>query len=522
MHRPLQCHPFSLCWQATCHEERLLASTTGSHAGCVRVLSCRRSQVGLESLNESEHFVKVLDPKVERTGDKVKRWERFSIELDAPLAEGQKYERGGVASQKKQPVLVEFAGLKECLMEKPKIDDLMHSDWSKWFHPEATFCAMRALDTFKSKHSRAPRAWHTADAEELLAMSEQHRKEYDGVFNNDVDDGWKALVRTVAFTCAGELSPLVAYVGGVVAQEVLKALTAKFMPIRQWSFVNAVEVIPESLSPETYASELAAAVESKVTAALGKVTDDLAKVLGKVTDDIAKVLAMDGATPYGRSRGALNSVCLGPSLYEKVRAAHVFMVGSGAIGCELLKNYAMLGVGTRQEGRITMTDPDCIENSNLSRQFLFREKHIRLNKCACAGAAAVAMNPELSGRVFPFEEYMKPDTENIFSDGFFDTLDCVTNALDNVKARLYVDSRCVSTRTPLLEPGTLGPKGASPAPPAPAASWPNAVARATATHTLARACPPTGSPYSLRRPLLVAGCWLLVAGAAAFCSRFFF
>ena len=58
-----------------------------------------------------------------------------------------------------------------------------------------------------------------------------------------------------------------------------------------------------------------------------------------------------------------------------------------------------------------MTDPDLIENSNLSRQFLFREKHIRKSKCACAGAAAVAMNPALAGRVFPFEEYMKPDTE---------------------------------------------------------------------------------------------------------------
>ena len=77
----------------------------------------------------------------------------------------------------------------------------------------------------------------------------------------------------------------------------------------------------------------------------------------------------------------------------------------------------------------------------------------------CAGAAAVAMNPSLAGRVFPFEEYMKPETEATFSDEFFSAVDCVTNALDNVKARLYVDARCVSTRTALLEPGTLGPKG---------------------------------------------------------------
>ena len=63
------------------------------------------------------------------------------------------------------------------------------------------------------------------------------------------------------------------------------------------------------------------------------------------------------------------------------------MVGAGAIGCELLKNYAMLGVGTgkatatqKTAGQIVLTDPDIIEVSNLNRQFLFREKHLRKPK----------------------------------------------------------------------------------------------------------------------------------------------
>ena len=44
------------------------------------------------------------------------------------------------------------------------------------------------------------------------------------------------------------------------------------------------------------------------------------------------------------------------------------MIGTGAVGCELLKNYAMLAVGTAGSGSITVTDPDVIENSNLNRQ----------------------------------------------------------------------------------------------------------------------------------------------------------
>lgn len=41
------------------------------------------------------------------------------------------------------------------------------------------------------------------------------------------------------------------------------------------------------------------------------------------------------------------------------------MVGCGAIGCELLKNFAMINACI--EGTLTITDPDYIENSNLNR-----------------------------------------------------------------------------------------------------------------------------------------------------------
>ncbi len=68
-------------------------------------------------------------------------------------------------------------------------------------------------------------------------------------------------------------------------------------------------------------------------------------------------------------------------------------VGCGAIGCEMLKNYAMLGVGRNGKVcpcdvhvtcnnvcvmQITITDYDLIEKSNLNRQFLFRPHHIQV------------------------------------------------------------------------------------------------------------------------------------------------
>jgi molybdopterin/thiamine biosynthesis adenylyltransferase len=69
------------------------------------------------------------------------------------------------------------------------------------------------------------------------------------------------------------------------------------------------------------------------------------------------------------------------------------------------------------------------------------------------------MNPALKGRIHPSLERVSESTENVFTDQFFEGLDVVANALDNVLARRYVDARCVSARVPLLESGTLGPKG---------------------------------------------------------------
>ena len=58
---------------------------------------------------------------------------------------------------------------------------------------------------------------------------------------------------------------------------------------------------------------------------------------------------------------------MGPQLLLKIMSSSVFMVGAGAIGCELLKNFAMISLCSGQNATLTLTDPDSIETSNLSR-----------------------------------------------------------------------------------------------------------------------------------------------------------
>lgn len=134
-----------------------------------------------------------------------------------------------------------------------------------------------------------------------------------------------------------------------------------------------------------------------------------------------------------------------------------FVVGAGAIGCELLKNFAMLGLGDGDNGRIIVTDMDSIEKSNLNRQFLFRSWDVGKPKSSCAAKAIKAMNPRM--KVIAQENRVGPDTEEVYNDDFFESLNGVANALDNIEARTYMDRRCVYYRLPLLESGTLGTKG---------------------------------------------------------------
>lgn len=69
------------------------------------------------------------------------------------------------------------------------------------------------------------------------------------------------------------------------------------------------------------------------------------------------------------------------------------------------------------------------------------------------------MNPDLKENIVARLDKVHGGTAYIYTDKFFEDQSIVTNALDNVMARKYIDQRCVSAKTPLIESGTLGPKG---------------------------------------------------------------
>jgi hypothetical protein len=119
----------------------------------------------------------------------------------------------------------------------------------------------------------------------------------------------------------------------------------------------------------------------------------------------------------------------------------------------------MMGLGTGRDGMIHVTDMDTIEPSNLSRQFLFREADVRSLKSECAARAIQRMNPGV--HITSYALRVGRESENVYNEAFYASLDGVFTALDNVVARRYVDQQCVTHRKPMVDSGTLGPKGST-------------------------------------------------------------
>lgn len=59
----------------------------------------------------------------------------------------------------------------------------------------------------------------------------------------ELDDG---IISKLSYVAAGDLCPIQAFIGGITAQEVMKACSGKFMPIVQHLHFDALECLPES------------------------------------------------------------------------------------------------------------------------------------------------------------------------------------------------------------------------------------------------------------------------------------
>ncbi len=114
--------------------------------------------------------------------------------------------------------------------------------------------------------------------------------------------------------------------------------------------------------------------------------------------------------------------------------ARILVVGAGALGNEICKSLALIGVGFT-----LIYDPDRIERSNLSRSVLFRDADEGQPKAATAARAMRALNPDVRAHAVDADVLARGGL------GAFAWADVVIGAVDNREARVFINAACART-----------------------------------------------------------------------------
>lgn len=124
---------------------------------------------------------------------------------------------------------------------------------------------------------------------------------------------------------------------------------------------------------------------------------------------------------------------------DQIAKIRAFVVGAGAIGNEVLKNLALLGVQ-----KISIIDMDHIEIHNLTRSVLFRESDVGCSKAQVAADRVKELLPEVEISVLegPLEVVLRPS--------LIAKHDVVFSCLDNFEARLALDEMCQLAKVDLI------------------------------------------------------------------------
>jgi len=130
---------------------------------------------------------------------------------------------------------------------------------------------------------------------------------------------------------------------------------------------------------------------------------------------------------------------IGEAGQQRIRAAHVALIGAGGLGCAAAQYLVASGIG-----ELTLCDFDTVAESNLARQILYRQADIGHLKTEAAGTALQALNPDT---------LLHTVTRRMTDEdmrALFPACDLIIDASDNYGTRLAVNRACLALEKPWI------------------------------------------------------------------------
>ena len=342
---------------------------------------------------------------------KVKIIDNNKISIDIDTSNFNKYIKGGILKEFFPKIEKNYSSLKDNF-ENPKCDiDFIEDENTCQRHS-----LIIGLHEYFNKYKFLPEFNNLNQAAEVYKFSKNYfnkkKLEQNELFleKEKLDED---IILNLSKWSRAELPSYCNFFGGIISQEVVK-YTGKYIPLEQWAWFDFYDTVRN----------------------IKDVNRNL--INSKYDEQIA---------------------IYGQETQKKLNDLNIFMIGAGALGCEYLKLFSMMGIATSQNKKITLTDNDNIEISNLNRQFLFKKEHIGKSKSKIAFEEIKKLNKNFNCEAH--QNLVNEDTEIIYDENFWKSQDFIINAVDNMKARRYIDYQCTLFNKILIDSGTEGIKANS-------------------------------------------------------------
>ena len=344
------------------------------------------------------------------------------------------YESGGIVEEVNIPISINHQSLEKRLEEpidlvkkkEMKVFTLINrcqifnaDDISKRPENELIFLSFKSIFEFLDENKRLPKLNSIKDAEIIVQKTKklfEEAKKENNLRYKELKEFDEKIPINLSLYSTCQIPCITSFLGGVIAQEIIKS-TGKYIPINQWQIFNFLEYLP---------------------------SDNLRNI-----DENISI-----------NRYTEQTAIFGEKIINKLQNQKILLAGAGAVGCEMLKNLALFGIGSKKDTPyITVVDFDKVELSNLNRQFLFLKNSIGKFKVEAAASSIENMNKEV--KILPIPEKFCKENENLFNNKFFKEKDIILISIDTNSGKEYLDRKSVLLNKPMILGAILGPQAKS-------------------------------------------------------------